>query len=87
MKKVQDYAEILCVSDKHLNEIVKRQTGKSASTLIYRQLITEAKRLLNSGLTVKEVGFELKFDDPAHFSKFFKTQTGSSPSDFRIIHA
>lgn len=86
MKMVRDYSRELCVSEKQLNEIVRKQTGKSASSIIYGHLITEAKRLLHTGLSVKETGFELQFDDPAHFSKFFRTQTGMSPTDFRKIH-
>ena len=87
LKKVKDYAALLFVSEKQLNEIVKAQTGASASTIIYKQIIMEARRLLNMGLTAKEVAFNLEFEDPGHFSKFFKTQTGLSPSEFAKIHS
>ncbi|HET6243559.1 MAG TPA: helix-turn-helix domain-containing protein [Bacteroidia bacterium] len=40
---------------------------------------------MNSGLTAKESAYELKFEDPAHFSKFFKNQTGITPSEFQKI--
>lgn len=87
LKKVKDYAACLSISEKALNELVKRNTGKSASTLIYEQIVMEARRLLLTGITAKEVAYNLKFDDPAHFSKFFKAQTGLSPTEFRNIHA
>jgi len=87
LKKVKEYAALLFVSEKQLNEIVKAQTGASASTIIYKQIIMEARRLLNTGLTAKEVAFNLQFEDPGHFSKFFKSQTGLSPSEFAKIHA
>lgn len=86
LKKVKDYATILNVSEKQLNEILHHRTGETASSFIYKQLILEAKRLLNTGISAKEVAYELNFIDPAHFSKFFKTQTGLSPSDFKNIH-
>lgn len=86
LKKVKDYASLLNVSEKSLNEMVKRNTGKSASTIIYDQIIMEAKRLLHTGMSAKETAYDLNFDDPAHFSKFFKSQTGVSPSEFRIVH-
>ncbi len=80
IKKVNEYAKMMNVSEKSLNVLVKKQTGKSASDIIYDQITMEAKRLLNTGISVKETAFALNFDDPAHFSKFFKTQTGISPS-------
>ena len=87
LKKVKEYASLLAISEKQLNEAVKAHSGASASALIYKQLILEAKRLLNLGLSAKEAAYELAFDDPGHFSKFFKTQTGFSPSEFQKIHA
>lgn len=86
LKKVKDYATILNITEKQLNEILHYRTGETASSFIYKQLILEAKRLLNTGISTKEVAYELNFIDPGHFSKFFKTQTGLSPSDFKNIH-
>ncbi len=86
LKLVKEYADLLYVTQKHLNDIVYRKTGQTVSTLIYKQLILEAKRLLNTGMNIKEVAYSLEFNDPAHFSKFFKTQTGYSPSDFQKVH-
>ncbi len=80
IKKVSEYASVLNITEKQLNEVIKIKTGDSASSIIFKQIILEAKRLLHTGMSVKEVAFDLNFDDPAHFSKFFKTQTGISPS-------
>ncbi len=82
LKKVQDYSELLKISEKALNDLVKKQTGHTASGIIYSQVIMEAKRLLKTGIATKETAFSLNFDDPAHFSKFFKSQTGIAPSAF-----
>jgi AraC-like DNA-binding protein len=86
LKKVQDYADALNISQKQLNEIVKTQTGQTASDVIYGQIILEAKRLLLTGMSAKETAYDLNFDDPAHFSKFFKSKSGYSPSEFQKIH-
>lgn len=87
IKKVKDYAMALNVTEKKLNELVNLKTGLSCSALIYRQLILEAKRLLNTNISAKEVAYALNFDDPAHFSKFFKSQTGVSPSQFQKVQS
>lgn len=87
IKKVKDYADSLNITEKALNEIVKAQTGKSTSQVIYNQIVLEAKRLLQTGMSAKEVAYDLNFDDPAHFSKFFKSNTGYSPTEFRKVQA
>ncbi|MBK7964525.1 MAG: AraC family transcriptional regulator [Bacteroidetes bacterium] len=86
LKKVKDYAASLNVTEKYLNDEVMQKCGETVSAVISRHLILEAKRLLNTGVSAKEVSYELNFTDPAHFSKFFKTQTGFSPSEFKNIH-
>lgn len=86
MRTVSAYADQLNLTPKSLNELVKKYTGRTASDHIYKQVILEAKRLLLLGSSVKEVAFSLLFDDPAHFSKFFKKQVGISPADFRNVH-
>lgn len=86
LKKVKDYAAKLNVTEKILNEEVMSKCGDPVSVVISQHLVLEAKRLLNTGGTAKEVAYELNFADPAHFSKFFKAQTGFSPSEFKNIH-
>lgn len=86
IKKVKEYASELNLTEKALNELVKEHTGKSASRVIYDQIVLEAKRLLLTGMTAKSVAYDLGFEDPAHFSKFFKAQTDISPSEFRKVH-
>lgn len=86
LKKVKEYASELAVTEKGLNDIVHVRSGETVSTLIYKQLILEAKRLLNKGASSKEIAFELNFKDPAHFSKFFKSQTGMSATEFVKVH-
>ena len=86
IRQVQEYAQILGMSEKSLNSLVKKNAGVNASQIIHNEVILEAKRLLNTGISVKETAYELKFDDPAHFSKFFKSKVGNSPSDYRKVH-
>jgi len=83
-KKVSNYAEMLHVSSKHLNELCKMNTGETASSIIQHYVCTEAKRLLiHTDKNITEVAFELGFDDSSHFSKFFKSAVGTSPTHFR----
>jgi AraC-like DNA-binding protein len=83
--KVSDYASDIPVSAKHLNYTVKNLTGKTAKEFIQERLTLEARRLLlHTDLNIKEIAYRLGFEEPLHFSGFFKKQTGQSPTDFRL---
>ncbi len=83
-KMVADFADELVVTPNYLNEVIKKVTGFPASHHIQQRIVLEAKRqAAYSNLTMKEVAYELGFDDIAHFSKFFKNVSGQSFTDFR----
>jgi AraC family transcriptional activator of pobA len=82
--QVKAYAEILNVTPNYLNEVIKTAIGQSAKDFIQTRIVLEAKRKsLFTTLSNKEIGFNLGFEDPAHFSKFFKSYTGQSLQEFR----
>lgn len=83
-KNVSSYAEMLSMSPSCLNEVAKRTTGITAGELIRNRVIDETKKLLySSSMSGKEIAFDLGFDDPAYFSRFFKKYTGTTLKDFR----
>lgn len=78
-KRVSDYARLLSITPTHLNQVVKRSSGYSASYHIQQYIVREAKQLaLDTDKSMKEIASALGFDDPAHFSKFFKKITGGN---------
>ncbi len=83
-RNVTEYASEIDVSLKKLNELVKKRTGLSAKQFIKERLFLEAKRMLFHGkLSVKEIAYHLNFNEPAHFSNFFKKESGVYPNEFR----
>ncbi|MDO1449707.1 helix-turn-helix domain-containing protein [Rhodocytophaga aerolata] len=83
-RMVADYAKELCVTPNYLNRIVKKISGFPASYHIQQHIILEAKRqAMYSGLSMKEVAYELGFSDYAHFSKFFKNNSGMNFTTFK----
>ncbi|WP_200272924.1 helix-turn-helix domain-containing protein [Luteolibacter pohnpeiensis] len=84
LQKVSDYAKQLGLSSDRLSELTKSHTGSSAGELIRGRLLLESQRLLaHTHLTMSEIAYELNFQDPSYFSRFFRKQTGQSPGDFR----
>jgi AraC-like DNA-binding protein len=82
--QVKDYASELNVTPGYLNEVIKTSIGQSAKEYIQNRLVLEARRLsLFTSQSFKEIGFELGFNDPSHFSKFFKSSTGRSLQEFK----
>jgi AraC family transcriptional activator of pobA len=82
--KVSNYASEIHITRKHLSQTVKNLTGKSAKEIIQDRLLLEAKRLLvHTDMSVKEIAYETGFEEPLHFSAFFKKKSGTSPSSFR----
>jgi AraC-like DNA-binding protein len=82
--QVKDYASELNVTPGYLNEVIKTSIGQSAKEYIQNRLVLEAQRLsLFTSQSFKEIGFGLGFNDPSHFSKFFKSSTGRSLQEFK----
>lgn len=80
-----DYARALHVTTDHLNEVVKQETGQTASALLAARRILEAKRmLLHSTHGIKEIAWYLQFNEVTYFNRFFKQHTGQTPLAFRI---
>jgi AraC family transcriptional regulator, transcriptional activator of pobA len=81
---VKQIAAELATTESKLNELAKLHTGRTAQNVMHGLIASEAKRLFAyEKLSVKEVAYELGFNDPFYFSNFFKKQTRQSPKAFK----
>jgi AraC-like DNA-binding protein len=79
-----DYAATLNISPKALARITKNHFNKTLTDLIAERIIIEAKReLYLTNKTVKEIAYELGYQDEYYFSRFFKTNADVSPQLYR----
>ncbi len=79
-----DYANMLFITPKALAKITKSHFNKTLSSLINERIIIEAKReLYLTNKPVKEIAYELGYDDEYYFSRFFKINADVSPQLYR----
>ncbi|MBL7844343.1 MAG: helix-turn-helix domain-containing protein [Cyclobacteriaceae bacterium] len=86
-KSVREYADKIHINEKRLNKATSNILGKSPKELINERVVLEAKRLLvHTNQPIKEIAFHLGFGETTNFIKYFKTQTDSTPTEFREAH-
>lgn len=85
--KVSDYAKWMLTSTKTLNSITRGIVHKSAKEFIDEICIKQTKRLLiNTELNITEIAYEMGFNEPTNFYKYFKKKTGTTPDKFRSFY-
>ena len=83
-RNIPFYAEKLCVSERYLFKVCKKETGKTPKDLINEFLVGQIKNaLLTTEMTHQQIADQFGFPDQSAFGQFFKRQEGMSPSEFR----
>lgn len=84
MKTAKEFANSLAMHPNQLNTLLKRHTGQNVSTHIKTRLLEETKAMLiQTDLTMQEIGYSIGFADQPNFTQFFKKNIGLSPQAFR----
>ena len=81
---VADYAADLGVTPTHLSRVCRATSGRSALTLLIDRRLYEARRLLrDTTMPIQDIATDTGFGSPAYFSRAFRSEVGTSPSEFR----
>jgi AraC-like DNA-binding protein len=81
---VSYFADVIHLSPNYFGDLVKKDTGKTAQEHIQIKMIEIAKnKIADHSKTISEVGYELGFKYPQHFTRFFKQQAGCTPNEFK----
>ena len=83
-RRVKWYAEELCITPKHLYEVVKQVSKRTPNEWIENYVILEIRVLLrNTTKSIKQICDELHFPNQSFLGKYFKEHIGVSPSEYR----
>jgi len=81
--RIDDYTSSLKISRITLNKAVQKQFNVSTTHLIKNRLLAEVKNeLLFGGKNINEIANILNFSEPQHMIRFFKNNTGQTPTEF-----
>jgi AraC family transcriptional regulator, transcriptional activator of pobA len=81
---LQRFADALRVSIPRLRAVCRSVSGESPIKVINARIVLEAQRCLSyTNLSVSQIAYRLGFDDPAYFSRFFKSRCGQAPSLYK----
>lgn len=84
LPSVKYFADKVCLSANYFGDMIRRQTGQTASEYIQNKLIDRAKEaLLSSDKTMSQIAYDLGFQYPQHFSRMFKRVAGCTPNEYR----
>lgn len=83
-RNIEYYANELCISSRHLSSICKEITGKTAKDCLNEYIIINIQTILaTTEMTILQISEEFNFPNASFFTKFFKTQTGITPKEYR----
>jgi len=83
-RSVETYARQLSISRVTLNNAVKSQLGITVSEMINQFFISEIKaQILYTNLHIGEIAHLFNFSATCHLTRFFKSNTGYLPTEFR----
>ena len=82
--KVSDYADELNKSPKTLSNLFSLYNQKTPLQIIQARILLEVKRLLiYTDKTISDIAYEVGYESIQSFSRFFKSNQGCSPKEYR----
>ena len=77
-------AAVSCLSKDHLIRLFKREMNATPLSYINQKRVERAQlRLLTESTPVKEIAYQLGFEDQTYFNRIFKKITGLTPMSYR----
>ena len=79
---LQDVSDYLHLTPSYTSRILNKQMNLSFTEIMNEYRIREAKKLIKSGVPLKEVAYRVGFRSQSYFTQIFKKIVGSSPREY-----
>ena len=81
---VREFAELLNINPTYLGECVRKASGKSAKSILNKRTLLLAKcQLVHTHNNISEIAYQLGFESPGYFIRFFKKFESKTPLEYR----
>lgn len=81
---VEELSKVIGMSTVYLNKKISALTGKTTSEYVRSIRLKKATQLLEkTDMSISEVAYEVGYNSPKYFSKYFKDEYGILPSEYR----
>lgn len=82
---VENIASELCITSQQLRRRIKSMRNQTSVAYIALVRLQHARKLLSERheLTIEQIGLLCGFDEATNFTRFFKKETGMTPSQYR----
>ncbi len=81
---IEELKDMCCLSKDHFIRLFKNDLQETPTQYIIQRKIERAQlMLITSDLLIKDIAYELSFENISYFNRLFKKATGLTPSDYR----
>lgn len=82
--QVEAIASLFHIGSRHLNRILKKETGRSVVEIVHHLRLEKAKHLLlSTNDTILSIAASVGYESPSFFNRLFTREVGCSPSEYR----
>lgn len=86
-REVSFYSDKMSITPRYLARILRELSRETAKEIIDRHCVQEIKsRLRTTNDSVQSIAYDMKFPDQSFFTRYFKKQTGMTPTEFRAMN-
>ncbi|HEX2955171.1 MAG TPA: helix-turn-helix transcriptional regulator, partial [Bacillota bacterium] len=80
---LEEVARQVCVTPYYLSRLFHAEMGMTFTDYLTKTRLEKAVQLLQNGVSVKEICYQVGYNDPNYFSRLFRKVFGVPPTEYR----